>query len=257
MANLDSDIDQLSEYSSDEDNYASIRLDDPDCTNLDSTLKKPVQKLKKKPLSKRSVKRHKAEEAMTKNQETTSEPAPLEISGHLWLETTGTTTVPAPSCARSGKVKVITTVDAAQCPVLIFTTNMTFNKLLNAIARLANVPVTQLTIARLFWKHETPAKGEHKLLADEVSYKAMLKSVQAKKGNPIIFFYLPKLIANEEPPISTVRSVQVAAEHNEITSRTRVMDSIKGQIDAMCNSYASQHLSLSSCIQSEITHSSQ
>ncbi|KAF9245011.1 hypothetical protein BU15DRAFT_59174 [Melanogaster broomeanus] len=163
-----------------------------------------------------------------------------EISGHVFLESTSTQVISARG--RSGKGST-TVVKSVQCPAFLFSTITSFNDLVQEIAKAAKTNVAQLILTRLHWKHETPAKGERKLLANDVGYKAMLKSIEAKKGNPVIFFYLPKPAEIEEPPVlSTIQNNLMMANYDELTSGEN--DSIKGQIDLMRNSYGVQRSQL-------------
>ncbi|KAF9241272.1 hypothetical protein BU15DRAFT_60899 [Melanogaster broomeanus] len=147
-----------------------------------------------------------------------------EISGHVFLESTSTQVISARG--RSGKGST-TVVKSVQCPAFLFSTITSFNDLVQEIAKAA----------------KTESKGERKLLANDVGYKAMLKSIEAKKGNPVIFFYLPKPAEIEEPPVlSTIQNNSMMANYDELTSGEN--DSIKGQIDLMRNSYGVQRSQL-------------
>ncbi|KIK76766.1 hypothetical protein PAXRUDRAFT_780385 [Paxillus rubicundulus Ve08.2h10] len=59
----------------------------------------------------------------------------------------------------------------------------------------------------------------------------ILKSIEAKKGNPDIFFYLSKPANIEEPPVLlTIRNNLMMENYNELTSHEN--DSIRGQIQS-------------------------
>ncbi|KIK82517.1 hypothetical protein PAXRUDRAFT_27581 [Paxillus rubicundulus Ve08.2h10] len=151
---------------------------------------------------------------------------PWEISGHIFLESTSTLLVS--TCGHSGKGSV-TVVKSVQCLAFLFSTMTSFNNLIQEIAKAAKMKFAQLALTQLHWKHKIPAKGEWKLLANDVDYKIMLKSIKAKKGNPVIFFYLLKAVEIEGPPLlSTVWNHLVMTNYNELPSGEN--NGIKGQI---------------------------
>ncbi|KIJ05854.1 hypothetical protein PAXINDRAFT_158910, partial [Paxillus involutus ATCC 200175] len=150
---------------------------------------------------------------------------PREISGHIFLESTSTQLVSTRGRSGKGSTAVVKSI---QCPAFLFSTTTSFDYLIQEIAKAAKTNVAQLVLTRLHWKHETPAKGERKLLANDIGYKTMLKSIEAKKGNPVIFFYLPKPVEIEEPPVlSTIRNNLVMTNYDKLPSGEN--DGIKAQ----------------------------
>ncbi|KAG9309289.1 hypothetical protein JVU11DRAFT_10776 [Chiua virens] len=234
----DSDVESLDDM----DNVTLVADDRDGGPAKSKSLKKPVARKSKRTRTKAMMDTEVGDRdlspslSVTKDQQdTVAELAPTEITGHLWLKTVTTTSIPGRS--RSAKPNIVTTVDAMQCPAFIFTTNTPFNGFLDEMAKTAQVSISQIDemISKLLWKHETPAKGERKLLSDETSYKAMVKSAQAKKGNAVIFFYLPKPLAMTVtmPAMSSVAtrnasSMMVLTDNDKSTNYD--IDSIKGQI---------------------------
>ncbi|KIK79821.1 hypothetical protein PAXRUDRAFT_36347 [Paxillus rubicundulus Ve08.2h10] len=131
---------------------------------------------------------------------------PCEISGHLFHKSMSTQVVSAHSHSGKGSTTV---VKSDQCPAFLFSTTTSFNDLLQEIVK----------AAKMNWK----------LLANNVGYKTMLKSIEVKKGNPVIFFYLPKPVEIEEPPmLLTIWNDLPMTNCDKLASGEN--DSIKGQI---------------------------
>ncbi|KIJ18227.1 hypothetical protein PAXINDRAFT_9312 [Paxillus involutus ATCC 200175] len=66
----------------------------------------------------------------------------------------------------------------------------------------------------------------------------MLKSIEAKKGNPVIFFYLPKPIQSEEPPTLSMmeyEELHMAQEHD---------GGMKSQINMLRHGYTAERQKL-------------
>lgn len=108
----------------------------------------------------------------------------------MWFESTAA----APTAAnRARSKKVVESRSQHPAGVFLFTLTTTLDELREELAKAAGFDtVESLALEQLHWKHETPANAGRKLLADEIGYKAMLKSIEAKRGNIVIFFYLPK-----------------------------------------------------------------
>ncbi|KAF9244279.1 hypothetical protein BU15DRAFT_59593 [Melanogaster broomeanus] len=83
-------------------------------------------------------------------------------------------------------------IDSTQCPPFIFKEDVTFNSLLELVAVAAETTIDRLAVTQLHWKFEIPAKGQCKLISNSVGLQTMMKAIMEKKGNPIVFFYLPK-----------------------------------------------------------------
>jgi len=46
-------------------------------------------------------------------------------------------------------------------------------------------------LAAVTWKFDTPANGVRRLMPNEVGYEAMLTAVKGKKGECVVFVYMP------------------------------------------------------------------
>ena len=170
---------------------AGADLDDQTASTVKPLKWKRKVKNTKKP--KKSKPRPTSSEDEVDHSEVEDKKPLLEISGHLFLETT--TLVPA---GRGRGKQPSTVTQSMQCDTFIFTNRNSFNDLGKMLAVAAQMSAESLTLSWLHWKYEAPARGERKLVSNEVGFKAMMKSIEKKKGDAVVFFYLPKPIPCKE-----------------------------------------------------------
>ena len=70
-------------------------------------------------------------------------------------------------------------------------TNDSFFAFKETIAALTPCNPDLLVLASLTWKFDTPANGVRRLMPNEVGYEAMLTAVKGKKGECVVFVYMP------------------------------------------------------------------
>jgi len=170
---------------------AGADSDDQTASTVKPLKRKRKVKNTKKP--KKSKPRPTSSEDEVDHSEVEDEKPLLEISGHLFLEMT--TLVPV---GRGRGKQPSTVTQSTQCDAFIFTNRNSFNDLVKMLAVAAQISAESLTLSQLHWKYEAPARGERKLVSNEVSFKVMMKSIEKKKRDAVVFFYLPKPIPCKE-----------------------------------------------------------
>ena len=70
-------------------------------------------------------------------------------------------------------------------------TNASFSTFKETIGTLTPCNPNLLVLPSLTWKFDTPANGVRRLMPNEVGYEAMLAAVRAKRGECVVFVYMP------------------------------------------------------------------
>jgi hypothetical protein len=70
-------------------------------------------------------------------------------------------------------------------------TNDSFSAFKETIAALTPCNPDLLVLTSLTWKFDTPANGVRRLMPNKVEYEAMLTAVKGKKGECVVFVYMP------------------------------------------------------------------
>jgi len=70
-------------------------------------------------------------------------------------------------------------------------TNNSFTMFKNTIAALTPCNPDLLVLTNITWKFDTPTNGVCRLMSNKIGYEAMLTAVRAKKGESVVFMYMP------------------------------------------------------------------
>jgi hypothetical protein len=87
-------------------------------------------------------------------------------------------------------------------------TNDLFSRFKETIAAMTPCNPDLLVLASLTWKFDTPANGVCCLMTNEVGYEVMLTAVKGKKGECVVFMYMPP------PKKDMVRDLQLSVHKN-------------------------------------------
>jgi hypothetical protein len=115
-------------------------------------------------------------------------PISKKITVHVVIENPAK--APAPSRPRQ-KTATMAPINTIQRGPFFHDVTHDFATLQQSIAKVTPCAVKSLVTSKMQWRFETPLNGVRKLLANDAGYNAMIAAAKSKRGDVVVFIYMP------------------------------------------------------------------
>lgn len=141
----------------------------------------------KKVLSKKKTKTDKISDSLEGSDDDAEPSKPITF--YLFIESS---TPPAAGMKKlRGKPDPALSLRTLQRAPFVLDSNTDFETFSRAIAKTTPCQIDAINVLKMQWRFETPLKGQRKLVTNNIGYNIMISAAKAKKGEAVIFIYMP------------------------------------------------------------------